>query len=334
MLPMPRGSLVGNHRIEDNSATLDVVEVMPLSSVAISQALLTKRTFLFCWRIVLAFGLIALSSSMMLSQSPILFIVGLIVQGAMYVHLIELQHSVLHSQVSRSVGVSRIIGFLLGLPMLISYSDFRYRHLQHHKHLGTMRNSEAFSYQRDELNSIGGFVLGALNYSRLTVVCVRLLKSFNARPISDSSNRDIERSIKLEYQLFALCLVVVFGASLWCSSIWPVVVWLLPLLVAEPVHFLLELPEHYGLPAHTNPNVFENTRSWGGSWFTHWFTHYTNFHVAHHFNQLVPMDNLPELQKQLEHRISQNSKSASYPDFFLSVMRGDVRNYAREDESA
>jgi fatty acid desaturase len=268
-----------------------------------------KRSPLFCVRIALAATIMSLASAGMMSGSFFLFSIGLIVQGAMYVHLIELQHALLHHQVFNSAALSRAIGFVLGIPMLISYSDFQYNHLQHHRHLGTKLNTETFSYRHEKLDSISGFLRGMFDYSRLPAVVTKLI------------GRHTDKKIEQEYRVFCVLLLATVIVD------WKIlIVWLAPLVVAEPIHFLLELPEHFGLPAHTNNNVFENTRAWGGSWFTRWYTHYTNYHTAHHYIQTMPMDNLPELQKLLDAHIPESSRSKSYPHFFLQVIKGEIKN--------
>ena len=289
--------------------------------------LLHKNTPLFCLRIVLAIAIICGALACMLSASPFLFLLGLFVQGAMYVHLIELQHSVLHLHAFENHKVNRCVGFLLGLPMLISFSDFQYRHLRHHKYLGTALNSETFSYQHNELGSVGGFLKAMFDYSRWRTIGERIFRAYSnpSQKISDGLNPLMENRIRAEYQIFGAAIVVMLTISILTASIWPLVLWLSPLIAAEPVHFLLELPEHLGLKAHSNPNVFENTRSWGGSLFARWYSHNTNYHLAHHFNQLVPMHNLPKLQVLLEPHIPETSRSKSYPDFFIEVIRGQIK---------
>lgn len=294
-------------------------------NIIVTPELLERRTVRFCLRIVLATVIIAGSSCCMLSGSPLLFVLGLIVQGAMYVHLIELQHSVLHMQAFGSPKLARAVGFFLGIPMMISFSDFQYRHLRHHKFLGTAQNTETFNYSHSKLNTATGFLAATFDYSRWQTMCKRLIQAFSGQQITDGENALIEKRVRQEYQLFGLIFCCVTLLSVLLATPLPLIVWLAPLFAAEPVHFLLELPEHFGLPAHSDPDVFNNTRIWGGSWFARWFSHNTNYHLAHHFNQLVPMDKLPELTKQLDPYIPQRSRSESYPGFYLEVLTGKTR---------
>lgn len=291
-----------------------------MQTIEVPRQLFRKTPGVFCARIALAVTIILVGSECMMSGTGWLVILGALVQGAMYVHLIELQHSVLHLHFSDSHRVNRVLGVLLGLPMLISFSDFQYKHLRHHKHLGTMLNTETFTYQHEEINSPGAFAHAMFDYSRCVTLAQRIFKSLKGETITDGRNAVMEARVRYEYRLFALCLFAAALISIAMHNPAPILLWLAPLIAAEPIHFLLELPEHLGLPAHSNPNVFENTRTWGGSWFARWYSHNTNFHIAHHFNQLVPMDKLPELQKLLDPHIPESSRSKSYPDFFMDVI--------------
>jgi fatty acid desaturase len=76
-------------------------------------------------------------------------------------------------------------------------------------------------------------------------------------------------------------------------------IWVLPLLlVAEPVHFWVELPEHFGCDL-TTMNVLLNTRTIRGSWLSFWFTNGNNFHVEHHLYPRIAIDKLPRVHATL-----------------------------------
>lgn len=292
--------------------------------------LLERNTPLFCAKVALAACLIALSSAAMLTCSPLLFVLGMFVQGAVYVHMLELQHSALHLHAFKSLKLNRVFGILLGLPMLVSYSFYQYVHLQHHKWLGTKQNNETFTYQDGQLNSLSGFLRGMFDYSRPAIMIQRIYKSFTGQLISDGLNVAAESRIREEHQLLGIALACVILVSLLSSSLWPVLLWLMPLLVAEPVHFMMALPDHFGLPAHSNPNVFKNTRTIRGSWFSHWYTNYSTYHMAHHYNMNVPIEQISKLQRLLEKEIPLNSQSESYPEFYRKVIEGSITTEPKE----
>lgn len=282
--------------------------------------LLRRKTGLFCAKVALAFSVVGISSVLMLSNSLPLILIGMFVQGSMYVHMLELQHSALHLHAFKSPKISRIVGFLLGLPMMVSYSYYQYVHMKHHKWLGTQDNSETFTYNDGELGTKLGFLKGMFDYSRLAGVSKNIWKAFAGQNISDAANPMMEERIRQEFRLFGWSLLAAAIVSGILQSVWPLALWLLPLIATEPVHFLMALPDHFGLPAHSNPNVFKNTRTIRGTWFSHWFTNYSTLHMAHHYNQNVPIENIEELQKLIESEVQPETVSQTYPDFFKGVI--------------
>ncbi|MEE8583708.1 MAG: fatty acid desaturase, partial [Acidobacteriota bacterium] len=79
-------------------------------------------------------------------------VMGTIVLGLMYAHAVELQHQCLHNTAFSSKGWNRLVGFLLGLPTLVSHSDYQHQHLRHHRYLGREGDREFFNYGYDRLS--------------------------------------------------------------------------------------------------------------------------------------------------------------------------------------
>ena len=94
--------------------------------------------------------------------------------------------------------------------------------------------------------------------------------------------------------------------------------------IAEGVHFMIEMPEHYGLNTQTLPDVFSNTRTICTNALVAWFVNGNHTHTAHHFHQGVPMCNV----KQLNELIKPDLKvvETSYFAFFRDVINGRIKN--------
>jgi fatty acid desaturase len=91
--------------------------------------------------LLIIFGLVAINQGALLIK-----VVGTIILGVVFAHGVELQHQVLHNQGYRNRKINDFIGFILGLPMLVSYSHYKFKHLNHHRYLGTDKNEEFFDY--------------------------------------------------------------------------------------------------------------------------------------------------------------------------------------------
>jgi fatty acid desaturase len=249
---------------------------------------------------------------------------AIVVLGLAYAHLVELQHETLHEHAYRSRRLNRIFGFLCGLLMLSSFSHYKFEHLRHHAFLGTPQNTEFFNYRFHNLDSLRGFAAAAFHLGRYPDVLRNIVRSLLGRPIP-GVNRDRDaRRIRTEYRLFAIGLIGVATVSVVTGSYLMVLAWLLPaLLVAEAAHFMIELPEHFGLNSQTDPNVLTNTRSIDASRLAQWYTNYNNLHTAHHYHQGVPMARVARLHTMA--RDGFQVVESSYPSFYLKVIRGELR---------
>ncbi len=254
------------------------------------------------------------------------------VLGVMYAHLVELQHECLHEHAYRSRRLNRIFGFLCGLFMLSSYSHYKYDHLRHHAALGTLQNREFFNYRFRNLDSVWGFLVGAVHLGRWVDVFRNVGRSLFGRPIPGVERARDLRRIQAEYRLFALVLVVAGTVAILTDAyVFLLVSWVLPLvLVAEATHFLIELPEHFGLNTQTDPNVLTNTRTITASPFAQWLTNGNNLHTAHHFHQGVPMVNVERLHAMARDRFE--VVDPSYWSFYRKVMSGELR-YRNAEET-
>ena len=284
-----------------------------------------KHPAVFVAKFAVAVVLIAAGWTWVALQPGVLsVVVTIITNGLMYAHLVELQHECLHEHAFRSRALNRLFGFVSGVPMFSSYSHYKYDHLRHHAFLGTPQNREFFNYQFHNLDSPVGFVLGAYNLGRYTNLVRDLGRSLIGRTNPNVTKTVAARRIRTEYQAFLVIFAVAIAASIATQSLFLVWVWLLPtVLVAEPTHFLIELPEHYGLNTQTDPNVLTNTRSVRASKFGHWFTNGNDLHTAHHFHQGVPMVNVPKLHEVIKTRI--DTFDPSFVSFYSRVVKGEIR---------
>lgn len=277
-----------------------------------------SRKFLF------ALALIAASyATIALVRSWITTVAAILVLGLMYAHLVELQHETLHEHAFVTRFLNRLCGFVCGLFMLSSYSHYKYQHLRHHANLGKPENKEFFNYRFRGLNSPWGFVRAAFDMGRFADVARDIVRSWVGKPIP-AVRQDRERKrIAQEYRLILILLVAAVAVTVWTRQPFLLVAWLLPLLlIAEPAHFLIELPEHFGLNTQTDSNVLTNTRTIRAGWFTQWFTNFNNLHTAHHYHQGVPMANVRRLSDMVEGEFQVIEES--YWSFYRKVLRGEL----------
>ncbi len=289
------------------------------------QDLFPKRPLRFAAKFGLAMAIIAACyAAILASVGWAATVVAVVVLGLMYAHLVELQHECLHEHAFNSRRLNRVYGFFCGLFMLSSYSHYKYDHLRHHASLGKPDNREFFNYRFRRLNSTPGFFRAAYHLGRYADVIRDMARAATNRPLPSVPRVRDRKRIFTEYRFFLLAIVGAVAFTAVTGNAFFLLAWLVPvLLISEPTHFLIELPEHFGLNTQTTPDVLENTRTIYASGFAHWFTNGNNLHTAHHYHQGVPMANVRRLDDLVRDRY--RAVEQSYWAFYRKVMTGEIR---------
>ncbi|MCF3178965.1 fatty acid desaturase [Streptomyces polychromogenes] len=268
----------------------------------------------------------AAGTALVWTENPFGIVAGIVLLGILYTHMVELQHQCLHHSAFLKVGRHRAVGAVLGLPMFVSYSHYRIRHLQHHRYLGTDQDTEFFGFDTRQPMTLRVLLRGMFDYQRLGTVAAESYRSWRGTwsyEYGQVSER-IRRNSMLEYRLMALLFLAAVAASVAGYGTLVLELWVLPLLlVATPMHFLVELPEHINCENDTT-DVLRNTRSISGSRFSTWLTNGNNLHVEHHAAMTVPINRLRERHDEVKEFAK--FVDHSYWSFYRAVAREVLAN--------
>jgi fatty acid desaturase len=217
---------------------------------------------------------------------------------------------------------------VLALPLLVVYSHYRLRHLQHHRFLRTAQDTEFFGFDARTPLTVGALLRGLFDYRRLGVVVRDVVRAARGRWRYDFGEVSpaVRRHIVADHLVLGAVLLVAVGV---CAAGFGEVVarlWLLPLVLAVPVHFLVELPEHV-LCDSDSTDVLANTRSITGSRLSTWFTNGNNLHVEHHAAMVVPMNRLRTRHDEARRRA--RYVEDSYPAFYRTLGWALVRGESK-----
>jgi fatty acid desaturase len=314
-------------------ARLDATEDALLAPVrgedrrrSLSKEHFKKRPSRFTGKFLSALALIAVAWVAIARGPGWVAMVTAIPLGLAYAHLVELQHECLHEHAFRRRGLNRFCGVICGMFMLSSFWHYKHDHLRHHAFLGTPRNREFFNYRfRDLHRWMGfGFVWAAVNLGRYGNVGADVVRSYLGRPIPGVPRHLDAAKIRSEYRLLGAAVVAAVAYTVVTGDPLLIYAWLLPaVLVAEPAHFMIELPEHFGLNTQTDANVLTNTRTITASRFAQWYTNYNNLHTAHHYHQGVPIAQITQLHTLIADRVA--PVETSYWSFYRKVVTGEIR---------
>lgn len=254
----------------------------------VSSASFAWRTAL--WLILMAGGVLLASHAQVWSVT-----VGILVLGVAMAHGVELSHQALHHTGFHSRLSNEIFGVAMGLPMLVSFYEYRINHLKHHALLGTPENQEFFDYGSETWSPMG-IALRFLMPRHYASFCSRFIKALLGRSIGDYHVR-YQASVQRFYFVAAIAFLCLAATCWLVGSVAPLLIWLTALfLVASPLHAYIEMPEHYGCD-ELSLDPFKNTRTIKSNWFMTWLTNGNNYHVEHHLWPSVPIQKIRKLHK-------------------------------------
>ncbi|MFC5475237.1 fatty acid desaturase family protein [Paraherbaspirillum soli] len=276
----------------------------------------------FAWRTALWLTLMVLGAWLSLHTGATATVCGILVLGVAMAHGVELSHQALHYTGFRSPRLNEFFGVAMGLPMLVSFYEYRINHLKHHALLGTPMNREFFDYG-SETWTPKGLALRFLMLHHYKSFCTGLVKALLGRSI-DGLHVRYQGQVRLFYVIAAVALATLTAACWVTAKLDPLLIWLTALfIVASPLHAFIEMPEHYSCNANST-DAFENTRTIKSNWFMTWLTNSNNFHVEHHLWSNVPIQKIHKLHERCRDR-SQHLNTG-YWQFYISALRDARRN--------
>ncbi len=211
--------------------------------------------------------------------------------GLFEILLFAPHHEATHATPFRSTWPTRFVGLVAGFVLVLPPRAFRAFHIAHHRH--------AQDPERDP-ELAGAKPLTPTRYAwRLTGIPVwianarELIQTATGRAdrrwISPASRPSIVREAR--YYLGAYALTTV-GAVLFRTAL-PLMLWVGPVLLGQPVLRYLLLAEHTGCPRIADP--WRNTRTTLASAPLRYLFWNMNFHAEHHLVAGVPFHALPKL---------------------------------------
>jgi fatty acid desaturase len=226
--------------------------------------------------------------------------------GIAYAHGLELQHEALHGILLATPAHNRILGSLLGLPMLTTFTETRAQHLHHHRYVGTPR--DVYDRSCRDFSSLRALLVHVFSLDRLLDFPRTLLALWRGSYCGVLREREC-RAARSEFVATALALA---GLLALAAAFDPRVVvwgWVVPALVIGPVvHFFMTSAEHLGRPS-TTMRLEENTRSYATTPLWTYLVHYDNYHVEHHRSPMLPFCRLPALHAR---RCAAGAESIGY----------------------
>ena len=256
---------------------------------------------------------LALTVAYIAFQGP-LWGLALLPHGILMVFLFTLSHECTHATPFRQPWISNMVGHAIAPVLLLPFIWFRYFHLAHHRHTNDpKRDPELAGGGRPEtwpayLRHLTGWGYWSANARVLWANAFGVIDA----PYLPARKHDAMRTeARMILVLYAMAALSLFWSSI---LLW---LWLVPVLMAQPVLRLYLLAEHGHCPPVAN--MLENTRTTLTNRLVRFLAWNMPYHAEHHAMPMVPFHHLPDLHRDLKTHLK--SVSNGYTEF--------TRDYAR-----
>ena len=240
---------------------------------------------------------IVLSGVVVYITSGTYFIVpAIMVHGMFLACLFAPMHECSHGTAFRSRWLNEAIYWLVSLIYISQPTWYRYRHAVHHTYTQIQGKDPAMVLPSPTTPAqYISQVVGWRFWTTFPVVITR--HAFGNMRAADSwyvpaSDR---RRIYNEARFMLAIYGGVAGAAIWFGSFAPLIYWLIPRMIGEPLQRVWRIAEHKG--CEEGPDVRTNTRSTRANPLMQALCWNMPYHSEHHVCPQVPFFRLPELNR-------------------------------------
>lgn len=225
-----------------------------------------------------------------------LVVPAMVLLGWFLVGLFATVHECVHYTAFRSRRANDVVGWLAAVPSLLDANFYKHFHYAHHRHC----QDAALDPERSPPapRTLGEYArrLTALNYwkARFAGAWKILHGDFQGFDFVPARSRaTVRRSVAGMFALAAAVLVLWVTLDPWG----PVLYWIGPVVLAQPILRAILLTEHTGCTE--DGNALTNTRTTLVSWpvrLVHWNMPY---HAEHHLYPSIPFHALPAAHRRI-----------------------------------
>lgn len=221
--------------------------------------------------------------------------------GWFLIGLFATVHECIHYTAFRSRRANDVVGWLAAVPSLLDATFYKHFHYAHHRHCQDPALDPELAPPPPR--TLGEYLarMAALNYwkARFTVAWKVLRGDFSGFGFIPARARGaVRRSVAGTFVLAAALLASWSAVDPWG----PVLYWIGPVLLAQPILRAILLTEHTGCAE--DGDALTNTRTTLVSWpvrLVHWNMPY---HAEHHLYPSIPFHALPAAHRRIAPRLA------------------------------
>jgi len=219
------------------------------------------------------------------------------VQGVLLVFLFTLEHEATHQTPFASTGLNEGVGHLCAMVLVLPFLWFRYFHLAHHRWTNIPGQDPELTEPRPATLGAWLWHVSGVPY---WLAALRLMgRLVRGRAEDDFIPANARARVVRHARIMALGYAALALTLPWSPVLnW---VWLVPVLLGQPVLRLYLLAEHGDCPFVAN--MFLNTRTTFTNRAVRFLAWNMPYHVEHHVAPMVPFHRLPAMHGLLRHHL-------------------------------
>jgi fatty acid desaturase len=237
------------------------------------------------------------------------------VLGVLEVALFTPLHESTHRTPFRSLWLNRAVGWLAGFVLILPPEGFRLFHMAHHRHTQDPAHDPELIGVLPLTRRRYLWLLTGLPYWMSQMR--GLIETAAGRAAAPWIPAAARPAVMREAQLYLAAYLALIALAVVLRSPIPVILWVVPVVLGQPVLRAVLMAEHKGCPE--TDDRMENTRTTlAGRAFGLLFWN-ANLHIEHHYAPGVPFHALPRLHALLRPHLK--SLDGSYPAAHRSILR-------------
>ncbi len=205
------------------------------------------------------------------------------------------QHELSHWTVFKTKGLNEFWGRVIGFFMIFPRDFDLIMHYSHHRFTQDWGKDGELVRAPYTLTTYLLWMSGMTYWKNRVTGLIRRARGIIIEPYIHANE---EAKVIAESRLHLLGYAIIVVGSIYLQTYAALIFWIVPMLLAKPVHQMQNTIEHLGL-SH-NADILNNTRSTRTNAVMRWLCWQMPYHTAHHSFPSVPFWKLRQLNTKLE----------------------------------
>lgn len=233
---------------------------------------------------------------------------AMLLHGIGLVFLFAAEHETAHRTAFKSRWLNEAVIWIAGLVVLLPPSYYRAFHFAHHRHTQDPDHDPELRFKR--VDRWPGYLLymSGLTYWKAAVVNL-VLAVFGRAEAPFIGPRDRALIVR-DCRIMAAIYAAAGASTLWLGP-WPLYLWAVPVVLAQPFDRMWIIAEHTGCAHTPDPaaaDMFRNTRTIHTNGVMRFLTWNMGYHAEHHAYPAVPFHALAELHALVGERVETQTR--------------------------